>query len=137
MEVLFTLDEIKTAASECWNWVNNRKVVAFYGQIGTGKTTFIHALCDIKQVKDVVSSPTYSIINEYESSEGPIFHIDLYRLKNTTEAIQAGVEECLYSGNICLVEWPQRAASIFPDDTVKVYMEVISEKGRRIRIVDN
>jgi tRNA threonylcarbamoyladenosine biosynthesis protein TsaE len=115
-------------------------VVAFHGQMGAGKTTFIHALCDEKKVKDVVGSPTFSIINEYEyDCEGTrklMFHIDLYRLKDEEEAIRTGVEDCLYSGNICLVEWPEKAPAIFPEDTVHLHIEVIDNNTRRLKIAD-
>ncbi len=137
MEMTFTLKDIQTVARECWKLANGKKVIAFYGQMGAGKTTFIHALCNEKQVTDIVGSPTFSIINEYESQGATIFHIDLYRLKDLEEVVQAGVEDCLYSGNICLVEWPERAVSIFPDDTVHIYLEVVNEETRLLRIEDN
>ncbi len=137
MELNFTLKNIQPAAKEFWQQVPGKKVFAFHGEMGAGKTTFIHALCDEKQVTDTVGSPTFSIINEYKSSEGRIFHIDLYRLKDEEEAMQAGVEDCLYSGDICLVEWPERAASLFPDNTVYVYLYVVNEETRNLRIEDN
>jgi tRNA threonylcarbamoyladenosine biosynthesis protein TsaE len=92
-------------------------------------------------VKDVVSSPTFSIINEYvyreKGIEKKIFHIDLYRLKDEEEALRAGVEDCFYSDHICLVEWPDKAPGLFPDDTVHVYIEVIDDSNRIITISDN
>lgn len=136
MELTFTLKEIQTAAKECWELAGNAKVIAFHGEMGAGKTTFIHALCNEKHVTDIVGSPTFSIINEYESKDGAIFHIDLYRLKDQEEAVQAGVEDCLYSGNICLVEWPERAPTIFPVDTVHVYLNLVTEETRLLRIGD-
>lgn len=137
MDRTFTLDGVEPVAIELWETVLNAKVIAFHGEMGAGKTTFIHVLCDVKQVKDVVGSPTYSIINEYKTNEGKLFHIDLYRLEGLDEVVGAGVEECLYSGNICLVEWPERAAAIFPADTVHVYLDVVDEFTRRIRISEN
>lgn len=120
-----------------WKWTKG-SVFAFHGNMGAGKTTFIHSLCDAKGVKDTVGSPTFSIINEYEyTSNGDtkkIFHIDLYRLKDEAEAIQAGVEDCLYSDHLCLVEWPDRSPGIFPEDTVHVYIDVIDSANRRLRI---
>ena len=113
---------------------------AFHGNMGAGKTTFIHALCDVKGVKDVVGSPTFSIINEYVYKNGgdkKIFHIDLYRLKDEEEALQAGVEDCLYSDHISFVEWPERAPGIFPEDTVHVYIELIDSANRQLRIDRN
>jgi tRNA threonylcarbamoyladenosine biosynthesis protein TsaE len=137
MDVYFTLNELGGAASQLLQRAGNTKVIAFHGEMGAGKTTFIHALCDSLEVKDAVSSPTFPIINEYESSRGPVFHIDLYRLKDQEEAVRAGVEDCLYSGNLCLVEWPERAPGLFPGDTLHIFITMIDEKTRLIRIADN
>jgi len=137
MEITFTLDEIHDAASQCLEKMISLKVVAVYGEMGAGKTTFIHAVCDVLKVSSVVGSPTYSIINEYAFPLGRIYHLDLYRLKDEEEAQQAGVEDCLYSGNICFVEWPERAAGILPERHVKVFIEAVNEHCRRVRILDN
>jgi len=102
--------------------------------MGAGKTTFVHALCDDKKVSSTVSSPTFSIINEYKYPGGKIFHIDLYRLKDEDDAIRAGVEDCLYSGEVCLVEWADRAPGIFPEDAVHVYINLIDPQTRKIII---
>lgn len=141
MEWTFSLDNINGVAKEFWKVAENKSVFAFHGPMGIGKTTFIHALCDVKGVKDVVGSPTFSIINEYQyDSEGTkqvLFHIDLYRLKNEEEAEKAGVEDALYSGNICLVEWPDKAPGIFPEDAIHVYIELINDSTRRLKIGNN
>lgn len=141
MEWILTLENIKETAAAFWNAVETQKVFAFHGAMGTGKTTFIHALCNAKGVKDVVSSPTFPIINEYKyDCEGTmklLFHMDLYRLKGEEEAIRAGVEDCLFSGFICLVEWPEKASGIFPDNTVHVYLELVNEATRKLKIADN
>lgn len=110
-------------------------VFAFHGDMGAGKTTFIHALCDELGVTTPVSSPTFSIINEYGGSR-PVYHLDLYRLSDAHEAVNAGVEDCFYSGTICFVEWPERAASLLPPHTVHVYLETKGGDKRRIRIED-
>jgi tRNA threonylcarbamoyladenosine biosynthesis protein TsaE len=140
MEWDFSLDNINSVAKEFWKEINNRTVIAFHGPMGSGKTTFIHALCDAKAVKDVVGSPTFSIINEYEyDCEGTkriLFHIDLYRLKDGKEAMKAGVEDVLYSGNICLVEWPEKAPGLFPANTVHVFIEWVDDKTRRLKIAN-
>ncbi len=140
MEWLFSLDNINKVAKECWQAANGKTVFAFHGQMGAGKTTFIHALCTIKEVKDIVGSPTFSIINEYqficEGTKKALFHIDLYRLKDEEEAIRAGVEDVLYSGNTCLVEWPEKVPAIFPDTTVHIYIELVDDKTRRLKIAD-
>lgn len=136
MNLTFTLDEIQSVAKLFIQQVTHRKIFAFHGQMGAGKTTLIHALCNEWQVKDIVSSPTFSIINEYDNKTGSIFHIDLYRLTDMEEAINAGVEDCICSGSRCLVEWPERAAALFPDDTVHVYLHAINEQTRHLRIAD-
>jgi len=140
MELEFSLDNINEIASAFWKSVDNAKVFAFHGNMGAGKTTFIHALCDVKGVKDVVGSPTFSIINEYlykDDGDKKIFHIDLYRLNDAEEAVQAGVEDCLYSDHLSLVEWPERAPGIFPEDTVHVYIDMIDSANRKLRIDRN
>ncbi len=140
MEWLFTLDNINTVAKEFWKAMDGKMVFAFHGPMGAGKTTFIHALCDVKGVKDVVGSPTFSIINEYEyDCEGTkkvLFHMDLYRIKDEQEALRAGVEDALFSGYICLVEWPEKAPKIFPDNAVHAYIELVDTGIRRLKIAD-
>ena len=140
MEWIFSLQNINEVAKDFWKAVESKTVFAFHGPMGTGKTTFIHALCDAKGVRDIVGSPTFSLINEYEySCEGTrrvIFHIDLYRLKDESEALRVGVEDCLYSGNICLVEWPEKAPGIFPDNTVHFFLELIDNETRLLKITD-
>jgi len=133
MELSFKLNEIPAVAKTFLAGAPNYKVLAFYGEMGVGKTTFIHALCEAMGVTDTVTSPTFSIINEYNTSSGEIvYHMDLYRLKTNEEAINAGVEDCLYSGNICLVEWPENAPGIFPDDTLHIKLFVIGDEMRKI-----
>jgi tRNA threonylcarbamoyladenosine biosynthesis protein TsaE len=135
MEVNFSLNEIDAAAKELLAQTGNYKVFAFHGEMGAGKTTFIHALCQVMGVEDVVSSPTFSIINQYITKDGQmVYHMDLYRIKDENEAINAGVEDCLYSGNICLVEWPDKAAGILPDDTLHLYLTSIADNTRKLRI---
>jgi tRNA threonylcarbamoyladenosine biosynthesis protein TsaE len=133
MEVIFTLQEINEVAKKVIAAMGYKKVIALQGQMGAGKTTFTHAFCDLLGVVDVVSSPTFSIINVYQTKDDKtIYHLDLYRLKDEEEAIQAGVEECLYSGNICLVEWPERIPTIFPEETIYIKLEVIDSIKRRL-----
>ncbi len=141
MELVYSLEDIQETATRLWNMYPGNRVFAFHGQMGAGKTTFIHALCELKQVNDVVTSPTFSIINEYVYEEGgrekAIYHIDLYRLNDREEAIRAGVEDCLYSDHICLVEWPEKAPGIFPEDTVHLFFEVVDNTRRRLKINGN
>lgn len=134
MERIFTLSTIHSLAAEIWSAYPDIKIFCFSGQLGAGKTTFIHALCEAKKVQDTVSSPTFSIINEYAYPGGRIYHIDLYRIKDEDEAIRAGVEDCLYSGDICLVEWPERAIGIFPPESLRLQIETVDKTHRKIRI---
>ena len=141
MEIIYTLEQLPKTAEMLWTLAGNANTIAFHGYMGSGKTTFIHALCDARQVKDVVGSPTFSIINEYFFSENgetkKIFHIDLYRLKDEQEAIRAGVEDCLYGDHICLIEWPEKISSLLPDNTLHVFIESINDRTRKLRIGDN
>ncbi|HEX3768181.1 MAG TPA: tRNA (adenosine(37)-N6)-threonylcarbamoyltransferase complex ATPase subunit type 1 TsaE, partial [Puia sp.] len=132
MQQTFTLPEIDNLARGFWESFPDKKIYAFKGNMGAGKTSFIRALCQLKNVNETVGSPTFSIINEYSFNGGIIYHMDLYRLKNEEEAIRAGVEDCLYSGEICLVEWPDRAPGIFPDDSFGILLETIDEYTRKI-----
>jgi tRNA threonylcarbamoyladenosine biosynthesis protein TsaE len=134
MEWTFDLDSLPGVAANFWQHAAQHKVFAFHGDMGAGKTTFIHALCDALGVTSTVGSPTFPIINQYDAPNGPVFHLDLYRLKDEEEAIQAGVEDALYSGATCLVEWPDRAPAIFPDDTVHVHIKAINTGTRNVTI---
>lgn len=145
MEWVYAFENINGVAKEFREATTGKTVFAFHGPMGAGKTTFIHALCDVIGVKDVVGSPTFSIINEYQYElagtgntgiKKALFHMDLYRIGNEEEAVRAGVEDALYSGNICLVEWPEKAPAIFPGDTIHVYIEAVDDKTRCLKIAD-
>jgi tRNA threonylcarbamoyladenosine biosynthesis protein TsaE len=133
MDAIFQLPQIQQVAKAFWKENKQQKIWAFYAAMGSGKTTFIHALCELLEVKDNISSPTFSIINEYKSKElTTIYHMDWYRLEDEEEAINAGVEEALQSDNLCLIEWPDKAAGLLPDDTLKIYIELLDTTTRRI-----
>jgi tRNA threonylcarbamoyladenosine biosynthesis protein TsaE len=134
MEVVYQIGDINKAAELVWTNAGGKTVLAFSGEMGSGKTTFIHALCEHLGVKGTIGSPTFSIINEYAYGTGIIYHIDLYRCKNEEEAIRAGVEDCLYSGQLCLVEWPSRAEGLLPEDTVRISINEIDHLTRHITI---
>lgn len=131
-------NNLEIFAAQFWKYVRQAKVFAFHGQMGAGKTTIIEALCRAKGVKNVMGSPTFSIINEYTYQENEqekiIYHIDLYRLKDEQEIIQTGVEDCVYSNQICFVEWPEKAISLFDDDTVHVNIDPVNETERNVKI---
>jgi len=134
MELVYSLENIDEAADEIYKAVNGRNILTFTGEMGAGKTTFIQALCRKMGVKGVMGSPTFSIINEYEAEMGPVYHIDLYRCRDEEEAIRAGVEDCLYSGWTCLVEWPSRAPSLFPDETIRIGITEINDHTRKVTV---
>jgi tRNA threonylcarbamoyladenosine biosynthesis protein TsaE len=134
MNLVFTKDQLAATAQQFWTIAQQHTIIAFHGAMGAGKTTFIHALCQAKNVISPVSSPTFSIINEYAYPEGILYHIDLYRLTDTQAAIRAGVEDCLYSGHLCLVEWPERCASLFDEKTLHLHLKTIDECTRHIFI---
>ena len=132
MESIYSLDNIENTAKAFIDFLEGNKVVAFHGNLGAGKTTFIQAVCKQLGVKENVSSPSFSIINQYTTANNKtIFHIDLYRIKDSEEAINAGVEECIYSGETCYIEWPERI-SFLPAETVNVFLQVISETERKL-----
>jgi tRNA threonylcarbamoyladenosine biosynthesis protein TsaE len=133
MEMVFTLKNIRETAEEFLRFYSSNKIFAFHGQLGSGKTTFIHYLCGQLHVEQVVGSPTFSIINEYSYAGGKVFHIDLFRLKDEEEAIRAGVEDCLYSGEYCFVEWPDKAPDLFPLETVHVFLSSLNHETRQIK----
>ena len=136
MELIFKLTDISNAAQWLLDQTNGRKCMAFHGNMGAGKTTFISAVCTLLGVQTGQSSPTFPIINDYVTSNGEtVYHIDLYRLKSETEAMAAGVEDCLYSGNYCFVEWPEKALGIFPPDVVHVYINTIDPNTRNIKLL--
>ena len=134
MEWIYGLSSLPDTAEKLLQEAKNYKVWAFYGDMGAGKTTLIHALCQQMHVTGSFGSPTFSIINEYVSPGGPVYHIDLYRCKNEEEAIRAGVEECLYSGQICMVEWPSHAERIMPPDSLRITITVVDEFTRKLTV---
>lgn len=137
MDIHFTIDQIDQAASNLACQLDGRTVLAFHGQMGAGKTTFISALCRVLGVEDAIASPTYSIINQYRTMGGDtIYHMDWYRLADEEEAIQAGVEDALYSGHLCLVEWPARAAALLPSNTLHLHLAVGDEDSRTLTVFE-
>lgn len=138
MQRTYSENEIQDTATWLWQQILPHKIIALHGQMGTGKTTLVHAVCNQLGVKDAVSSPTFSIINEYafekDGEPQTIYHIDLYRLKDEDEAVRTGVEDTLYSGATCFVEWPEIAPEIFPEETLHVFISLEDEGKRRIEI---
>lgn len=128
------LTELKNAAQEVINTYADDRIFLFYGNMGAGKTTFINELCLALGVTDHTSSPTFSIVNEYSTSQGNIYHFDFYRLKNELEALDMGYEEYFYSGDYCFVEWSEKIPNLLPLHYVKISIEVLDNQHRLISI---
>jgi tRNA threonylcarbamoyladenosine biosynthesis protein TsaE len=115
------LADLQQAALTLLEFANEERIFLFEGEMGAGKTTFIKAICEAMGVEDVVSSPTFSIVNEYQgSSNKRIYHFDFYRIEDVREAYDIGYEEYFYSGDICLVEWPEKIRELLPEEHVLV-----------------
>ena len=133
MQLTFTIDTLEETCKQIWEAGKKFKTWVFYGDMGVGKTTFIHKLCETLGVTSTVSSPTYGIINEYESRvAGVIYHMDWYRIKSEQEAIEAGIEDSIYSGNYCFIEWPQKAETLLPEKIFKLTLSLIDFETRKI-----
>jgi tRNA threonylcarbamoyladenosine biosynthesis protein TsaE len=120
--VIPDLTAIRQTAGDFIKEMGDRTVFAFYGEMGAGKTTFIKALCETLGVEDVINSPTFAIVNEYRSARTGelIYHFDFYRIRQTGEAQDIGVEDCFYSGALCFIEWPEQIETLLPEDTVRI-----------------
>ncbi len=129
-----SIEEIAVAAKEFVTAMGDRKVFAFYGKMGVGKTTFIKAVCEELGVEDVINSPTFAIVNEYVDGKGePVYHFDFYRIKNLQEVLDIGYEDYVYSGHMCFMEWPELIENLLPDDAVKVTIEEKTDGGRVVQ----
>jgi len=126
---------LQAAAKKFLENTRGSRIFAFYGSMGAGKTTFIKAVCNALGTDDIVSSPTFTLINEYISDKGePIYHIDFYRIKKQEEVFDFGIEEYLSSGSYCFMEWPELVEEILPSETVKVIITVGKDEERKVEI---
>jgi tRNA threonylcarbamoyladenosine biosynthesis protein TsaE len=133
--VIKRLDEIEKAASEFLPYLKYSRVVAFYGEMGAGKTTFIKAVCNCMGVRDTVNSPTFAIVNEYYTSKNElVYHLDLYRLRNKEELLDIGYEDYLQSGSYLFIEWPEKAEDLLPVDCLVVHINRENDESRRLLI---
>jgi len=132
--VTFTLSEIHAAARAFVDDMGDRRLFAFYGPMGAGKTTFIRAVCEALGTTDVVTSPTFAIVNEYSTPSGrPIYHFDFYRIRHLAEVYDIGYEDYFYgSDGICLMEWPELIEPLLPPETVRVTIAVQPDGSRQI-----
>jgi len=127
---LTSLSSLPAATQVLIELAGSQRIFLFYGDMGAGKTTFIKALCEQLGVKEAVTSPTFSIVNEYEGSTAKVYHFDFYRLKNQDEALDMGYEEYFYSGNYCLIEWPEKIPDLLPDHNIKVSIALQDQQSR-------
>ena len=129
-----SLDELDTVAEAVINALDGRTVVAFDAPMGAGKTTLISRIAALLGAEDSVTSPTFAIVNQYEGTNHTIYHFDMYRIERVEEALDFGSEEYLSSGDLCLVEWPEKIEPLLPEDTMVVRIEILSDTSRRFEI---
>lgn len=135
MKIVFSLDEISEVSKEILSQ-NPKKVILFYGEMGAGKTTLIKALAKSIGVNDATSSPTFSLVNEYQTdSEDFVYHFDVYRLKNESEAYDMGMEEYLYSGHWCFIEWAEKIPTLIPNEHSIIKIKSLSNGDRELEFL--
>lgn len=137
MEIkIASLSTIDQAAEQFIKTIQDRTIFAFYGSMGSGKTTFIQAICQALGVKDVINSPTFAIVNEYlaEPTEKSIFHFDFYRIQKLEEVYDMGYEDYFDSGSLCFIEWPELIEPLLPDDTVRIHISVNDDGSRLVTL---
>lgn len=127
-----SLDQIHQTARQFIQAMDGKTIFAFYGSMGAGKTSFIKAICEELGVTDIITSPTFAIVNEYALPDGDsVYHFDFYRINKTEEAFDLGYEEYFYSGRYCFIEWPEKIESLLPEDSTMVKIEEM-EDGKRV-----
>lgn len=138
LQISYSLANIENAVHQFWQYAHQYRIFAFSGELGAGKTTFIHHLCELLGVEDAVSSPTFSLINEYHFNDGRdriIYHMDWYRLRDTEEAVNAGMEDCLLQKDkYCFIEWPEKAHELLPAPYLWISIQSTSATDRIMSI---
>jgi tRNA threonylcarbamoyladenosine biosynthesis protein TsaE len=129
--------QLKDVAVYLKSLLSKHTIFLFDGEMGAGKTTLINEICKLLKIEEQPSSPTYSIVNTYSSKQlGEFYHFDFYRLKGEQEAVESGLDELIYSGNICFIEWGEKVAKLLPNNFVRVTIKVISSNHRTIEIIE-
>ena len=132
---IHSTSELPEVAQAVIESLDGRSVVAFVGEMGAGKTTLISAIMEYLQSADTVTSPTFALVNQYFTGEGDaVYHFDFYRINSIAEAFDMGYEEYFYSGDLCLVEWPERVEQLLPDNAMVVRIEALDNTSRRFVI---
>lgn len=132
MEIVFTIEQLESVANKIIAQ-QPPKVVIFHGEMGVGKTTLIKQLCKSLGVVSTTSSPTFSLVNEYQTNDNQIvYHFDCYRLKTEVEALDMGIDEYLYSGNWCFIEWPEKIESLIPEKCTTINIEILPNGFRKL-----
>lgn len=131
MNEIFSIDQINEIAIQIIAQ-NPNKVILFNGEMGVGKTTLIKQLCQILGVQEATSSPTFSIVNEYKAAIGMVYHFDVYRLKNENEAMDIGIDDYLYSGNWCFIEWAEKIPNLIPTEHSTINIQTLENGKRRL-----
>lgn len=130
-------DDLFRAAGEFIRETEGHNIIAFHAPMGAGKTTFTTAICHRLGVEDTVCSPTFTILNEYATGHGePVYHFDFYRIKELREAVDIGVDDYFYSGNLCLIEWPENIGPLLPEETLSVHITVNPDLSRTVEWED-
>jgi len=130
-----TIEELPEIANSIVSFAGTNKIWLFYGEMGSGKTTVIKQICDLLRVRENVSNPTYSIVNEYQNEAGEIFyHFDFYRIRNEAEAFDIGYEDYFFSGNRCFIEWPEKIPNLIPEASLKIEISMLENSSRLIQM---
>ena len=129
-----SINELNSAAKQLIAFAGSQKIFLFYGEMGAGKTTLIKSICANLGTYENITSPTFSIVNEYEGEEARIYHFDFYRLKNQSEALDLGYEEYFYSGDYCFIEWPEKIPDLLPPHYIRIEIQISASNERLLTV---
>ena len=129
------LNGLDDAAEKIVHKLDDHRIVAFYGEMGAGKTTLIQAICKKLGVSDMVTSPTFAIMNEYEARKKPVYHFDFYRINSESEVFDLGYENFFFSTNYCFIEWPEKIKNLLPENRAEIYITPLTNGARQIKMI--